>query len=75
MTILATRENLYLLEEDHQWRKGSNSPTGDENGPSSGSVAVLESLPISCVSSVHVWPSDPCRLDIRLYDEASLNKI
>ncbi|XP_040888609.1 serine/threonine-protein kinase 11-interacting protein isoform X2 [Toxotes jaculatrix] len=70
LTVLATRETLYLLKEDHQWTKSSNSPTGNENKePRSGSVAVLETLPISCVSSVHLWPSDQCRIDIKLYDE------
>ncbi|XP_018516543.1 serine/threonine-protein kinase 11-interacting protein isoform X2 [Lates calcarifer] len=67
LTVLATRETLYLLKEDHQWTK---SLTGRENKePCSGSVAVLETLPISCVSSVHLWPSDECRIDIKLYDE------
>lgn len=70
LTVLATRETLYLLQEDHQWRKSSSSP--EETGePSSGSVAVLETLPISCVSSVQLSPSDPCRIDIKLYDEVS----
>ncbi|XP_076579725.1 serine/threonine-protein kinase 11-interacting protein isoform X1 [Chaetodon auriga] len=70
LTVLATRETLYLLEEDHQWRKSSNVLTANENKePSSGSVTVLETLPISCVSSVHLWPSDQCRMDIKLYDE------
>lgn len=64
-TVLATRETLYLLEEDHQWRK-----TGPAEGElSSGSAAVLETLPISCVSSVLLWPSDPFRMDLKLYDE------
>lgn len=70
LTVLATRETLYLLREDHQWRKSSNSLTAHENKePSSGSVSVLETLPISCVSSVHLWPSDECRMDIKLFDE------
>ncbi|XP_041822149.1 serine/threonine-protein kinase 11-interacting protein isoform X2 [Chelmon rostratus] len=70
LTVLATRETLYLLKEDHQWRKSSISLAANENKePSSGSVTVLETLPISCVSSVHLWPSDQCRMDIRLYDE------
>ncbi|XP_028987169.1 serine/threonine-protein kinase 11-interacting protein isoform X2 [Betta splendens] len=67
LTVLATRETLYLLKETHQWRKEV-----DENrGESSGSVDIIETLPISCVSSVHLWPSDPCRIDIRLYDETA----
>ncbi|XP_078099700.1 serine/threonine-protein kinase 11-interacting protein isoform X2 [Sander vitreus] len=70
LTVLATRETLYLLKEDHQWRKSSKSPTVTENKePSSGSVTILETLPMSCVSSVHLWPSDQCRMDIKLYDE------
>nr|XP_040031616.1 serine/threonine-protein kinase 11-interacting protein isoform X2 [Gasterosteus aculeatus aculeatus] len=70
LTVLATRETLYLLREDHQWRKSSSSLTGNESqDPNSGSVSVLETLPISCVSSVHLWPSHQCRMDIKLYDE------
>lgn len=72
LTVLATRETLYLLKEDHQWTKSSNSLTGNENKePCSGNVAVLETLPISCVSSLQLWPSDQCRIDIKLYDEVS----
>ncbi|KAM3585336.1 uncharacterized protein V6R79_014870 [Siganus canaliculatus] len=70
LTVLATRETLYLLREDHQWRKDSQSLTADqEQAPCSGGVAVLETLPISCVSSVHLWSSDQCRMDVKLYDE------
>ncbi|CAG5934179.1 unnamed protein product [Menidia menidia] len=47
MTVLATRETLYLLKEDHQWRKDS-SGADEGKEPCSGSYAVLESLPISC---------------------------
>ncbi|XP_045915214.1 serine/threonine-protein kinase 11-interacting protein isoform X2 [Micropterus dolomieu] len=70
LTVLTTRETLYLLKEDHQWRKSSSALTANENKElSSGSVTILEMLPISCVSSVHLWPSDQCRMDINLYDE------
>ncbi|XP_070786725.1 serine/threonine-protein kinase 11-interacting protein [Enoplosus armatus] len=70
LTVLATRETLYLLKEDHQWRKNSNDLTVNENKEaSSGSVTILETLPISCVSSVHLRPSDQRRMDIKLYDE------
>lgn len=70
LTVLTTRETLYLLKEDHQWRKSSSALTAKENKElSSGSVTILEMLPISCVSSVHLWPSDQCRMDINLYDE------
>ncbi|XP_023185719.1 serine/threonine-protein kinase 11-interacting protein isoform X4 [Xiphophorus maculatus] len=67
-TVLATRETLYLLDEDHQWRK-SVSAAPEDSRARSGSVAVLETLPISCVSSVLLWASDPLRMDFKLYDE------
>lgn len=74
LTVLTTRETLYLLKEDHQWRKSSSALTAKENKElSSGSVTILEMLPISCVSSVHLWPSDQCRMDINLYDEVSMH--
>ncbi|KAM7375280.1 hypothetical protein PAMA_014398 [Pampus argenteus] len=70
LTVLATRETLYLLKEDHQWRKSCNDPTAsDHKEPSSGSFTVLETLPMSCVSSIQLWPSDQLRMDIKLYDE------
>uniref|UniRef100_UPI0037E8D0BE serine/threonine-protein kinase 11-interacting protein n=1 Tax=Semicossyphus pulcher TaxID=241346 RepID=UPI0037E8D0BE len=70
LTVLATRETLYLLKEDHQWTKSPKGPAENESKePSSGSVTVLETQSISCVSSVHLWPSDQCRVDIQLYDE------
>nr|XP_057907538.1 serine/threonine-protein kinase 11-interacting protein isoform X2 [Doryrhamphus excisus] len=69
-TVLATRETLYLLSEDHQWRKSTNLPTVKGNPePGSGSFSILETLPISCVSSVHLWPGDLQRMDVKLYDE------
>ncbi|XP_007567647.1 serine/threonine-protein kinase 11-interacting protein isoform X2 [Poecilia formosa] len=67
-TVLATRETLYLLDEDHQWRK-SVSVAPEDSQARSGSVAILETLPISCVSSILLWASDPLRMDFKLYDE------
>ncbi|XP_054915216.1 serine/threonine-protein kinase 11-interacting protein isoform X2 [Poeciliopsis prolifica] len=67
-TVLATRETLYLLDEDHQWRK-SVLAAPEDGRPCSGSAVVLETLPISCVSSVLLWASDPLRMDTKLYDE------
>ncbi|XP_037552255.1 serine/threonine-protein kinase 11-interacting protein [Nematolebias whitei] len=68
LTVLATRETLYLLEEDHQWRKNGSTANGNDK-PCSGSFAILETLPISCVSSVLLWPADQFRMDLKLYDE------
>lgn len=70
LTVLATKETIFLLREDHQWRKSTSDYTANDNSePSSGGVTVLETLPISCVSSVMLWPTDACRMDIKLYDE------
>ncbi|XP_059183624.1 LOW QUALITY PROTEIN: serine/threonine-protein kinase 11-interacting protein [Centropristis striata] len=70
LTVLATRETLYLLREDHQWRKSCSSLTENENQePTSGTFSVLETLPISCVSSVLLFPAEQNRIDIKLFDE------
>lgn len=64
VSVLATKEMLFLLDEDYQWRK--SQPEGQTN---SGKVTVQETQPISCVSSVQLFSSDPCRVDLKLYDE------
>ena len=75
LTVLATRETLYLLNEDHQWSKSLPHPSANENGePCSGRVTVQETQPISCVSSVHLWSTAPCTMHIKLYDEVRLRE-
>ncbi|KAG5852799.1 hypothetical protein ANANG_G00066400 [Anguilla anguilla] len=69
VTVLVTPETLYLLNEDHQWRKSLPDATPSEHPSSSGSVVVQETQPISCVSSVHLFACDPCRVNINIYDE------
>ncbi|CAL8290024.1 unnamed protein product [Lota lota] len=70
LTVLVTKETMYLLNEDHQWCKSpATLAANDSREPSSGAATVLESQPISCVSSAQLWPSDACRMDIQLYDE------
>uniref|UniRef100_A0A673G719 Serine/threonine-protein kinase 11-interacting protein n=1 Tax=Sinocyclocheilus rhinocerous TaxID=307959 RepID=A0A673G719_9TELE len=64
VSVLATKEMLFLLDEDHQWSK--SQPEGQM---SSGKVKVQETQPISCVSSIHLFSSDPCQVDLKLYDE------
>ncbi|KAK2889030.1 hypothetical protein Q8A67_014405 [Cirrhinus molitorella] len=64
VSVLATKEMLFLLDEDHQWSK--SQPEGQM---SSGKVTVQETQPISCVSSIHLFSSDPCLVDLKLYDE------
>ncbi|XP_035382395.1 serine/threonine-protein kinase 11-interacting protein isoform X2 [Electrophorus electricus] len=70
VTVLATREMLCLLDEDHQWSKRqSELPANEEGQTNSTRVTVREVQPISCVSSIHLSSSDPCQVDIKLYDE------
>ncbi|XP_030639233.1 LOW QUALITY PROTEIN: serine/threonine-protein kinase 11-interacting protein [Chanos chanos] len=70
VTVLVTRETLYLLDEDHQWSKSRPEPTANEDGQTCvGRVTIRETQPISCVSSIGLTSSDPCRVDIKLYDE------
>ncbi|XP_043097589.1 serine/threonine-protein kinase 11-interacting protein isoform X2 [Puntigrus tetrazona] len=64
VSVLATKEMLFLLDENHQWSKSQA-----EGQTSSGKVIVRESQPISCVSSVHLFSTDPCQVDLKLYDE------
>jgi len=55
---------LFLLDEDHQWSK--SQPEGQM---SSGKVTVQETQPISCLSSIYLFSSNPCQVDLKLYDE------
>ncbi|XP_076872109.1 serine/threonine-protein kinase 11-interacting protein isoform X2 [Brachyhypopomus gauderio] len=72
VTVLATRDTLCLLDEDHQWSKRQSELQADEAGQtSSARVTVREIQPISCVSSILLSSSDPCQVDIKLYDEMS----
>uniref|UniRef100_A0A8C7NG86 Serine/threonine-protein kinase 11-interacting protein n=1 Tax=Oncorhynchus mykiss TaxID=8022 RepID=A0A8C7NG86_ONCMY len=71
-SISTTRLNPqhHLWYELPRFIKSLPHPSANENGePCSGRVTVQETQPISCVSSVHLWSSDPCRMDIKLYDE------
>nr|XP_005991831.1 PREDICTED: serine/threonine-protein kinase 11-interacting protein [Latimeria chalumnae] len=70
VTLLATRSTLYLLEEDHQWRKSSS--TGEANGseePEEEMAKIQETQLISSVSSVHLYQSAPCDIKLKLYNE------
>ncbi|XP_018598378.1 serine/threonine-protein kinase 11-interacting protein isoform X2 [Scleropages formosus] len=68
VTVLATEECLYLLNEDHQWCKNPAGASGTTMSPGD-KVTVRENQPISCVSSVRRFSSNPHRVDITLYDE------
>uniref|UniRef100_W5MSC7 Serine/threonine-protein kinase 11-interacting protein n=1 Tax=Lepisosteus oculatus TaxID=7918 RepID=W5MSC7_LEPOC len=70
VTLLVTQDTLYLLNEDHQWSKTLPSQASSGNTESLGEkIQVQETQPISCVSSIHLFSSDQCRVSIKLYDE------
>lgn len=70
VTVLGTPETLCLLDEDHQWSKTcfSLAPNKKEE-TTSGQATVREMQPISCVSSILLFTSDPCKVAIQFYDE------
>lgn len=69
MTVLATQESLFLLDEDHQWSKSYSKLASEEAQNTSRQVTIREMQPISYVSSILLFSSDPCQVDIQLYDE------
>ncbi|XP_028810049.1 serine/threonine-protein kinase 11-interacting protein isoform X2 [Denticeps clupeoides] len=70
VTVLATLETLYLLYEDHQWSRSLSSPAAcQEERAGKGRFTVYQSQPISCISSVHLFSSSQCQVEIKLYDE------
>lgn len=69
VTVLATQETIFLLNEDHQWIKSCFRLESNEGTHTTSRVTVHERQPISYVSSIHLFSSDPCQVDIRFYDE------
>ncbi|XP_060775069.1 serine/threonine-protein kinase 11-interacting protein isoform X2 [Neoarius graeffei] len=63
VTVLATLETLFLLDEDYQWSKNcSRLAASVEAQTTSGPVTIRETQPISCVSSILLFSTDPCQL-------------
>ncbi|KAI5613477.1 serine/threonine-protein kinase 11-interacting protein isoform X1, partial [Silurus asotus] len=72
VTVLATQETLCLLDENHQWRKSCSMLSANEMAQTtSGQVTLRETQPISSVSSILLCSSDPCQVNIQLYDEVA----
>ncbi|KAK3557083.1 hypothetical protein QTP70_024751, partial [Hemibagrus guttatus] len=69
VTVLATQESLFLLDEDHQWSKSCSKLANQEAHNTSRQVTIREMQPISYVSSILLFSSDPCQVNIQLYDE------
>ncbi|XP_069083311.1 serine/threonine-protein kinase 11-interacting protein isoform X1 [Pleurodeles waltl] len=74
VTLIVTSATLYLLEETHQWiyslpqAPGAGGQYGD---PSGGEACLKEKQEISSISSLHVFRTADCHLQIRLYDETT----
>ncbi|XP_069473055.1 serine/threonine-protein kinase 11-interacting protein isoform X2 [Ambystoma mexicanum] len=72
VTLIVAGSNLYLLEETHQWMYSLShvsEATSSYSDPSGGEACVKEKQSISCISSVHLFRTADCHLQIRLYDE------
>ncbi|KAL8182977.1 UNVERIFIED_CONTAM: hypothetical protein K2H54_010421 [Gekko kuhli] len=71
VTLLSTRSNLFLVEEDHQ-RQEVPPSSGAEGGPENlpkNSFQLKESQPISSISGVTLYRFSPCDMKLQLYDE------
>nr|XP_056707007.1 serine/threonine-protein kinase 11-interacting protein [Euleptes europaea] len=71
VTLLSTRSNLFLVEEDHQRQKvppSSGAEGGTEKLPKN-SFQLKESHPISSISGVILYRFSPCDMKLQLYDE------
>ncbi|XP_066487598.1 serine/threonine-protein kinase 11-interacting protein [Tiliqua scincoides] len=71
VTLLSTRSNLFLVEEDHQMQKApasSGSECGAEKQPKN-SFHLKENQPISSISGVVLYRFSPCDIKLLLYDE------
>ncbi|XP_053102711.1 serine/threonine-protein kinase 11-interacting protein isoform X2 [Hemicordylus capensis] len=71
VTLLSTRSNLFLVEEDHQKQKtppasglGSDAEKQLKNG-----FQLKENQPISSISGVVLYHFFPCDVKLQLYDE------
>ncbi|XP_060724495.1 serine/threonine-protein kinase 11-interacting protein isoform X2 [Tachysurus vachellii] len=75
VTVLATQEILFLLDEDYQWSKRcSRLAASEEAQTTSRQVTVREMQPINYVSSILFFSSDPYKVNILLYDELAKEK-
>ncbi|KAJ6665574.1 hypothetical protein lerEdw1_003417 [Lerista edwardsae] len=71
VTLLSTRSNLFLVEEDHQLQKApasSGSESGAQKQPKN-SFHLKENQPISSISGVVLYRFSPCDVKLLLYDE------
>ncbi|KAL7991896.1 hypothetical protein Chor_016152 [Crotalus horridus] len=71
VTLLSTRRNMFLVEEDHQWqqiRPSSGSGSDDEKQPKD-CILLKANEPISSLSGVVLYRFSPCDVKLQLYDE------
>ncbi|XP_072436101.1 serine/threonine-protein kinase 11-interacting protein isoform X3 [Chiloscyllium punctatum] len=67
VSVVATSTTIYLLVEDHQWRK----LMGEMDNPLPQEVPTKESQAISDISSVSLYQSAPHDIQLRFYHEVS----
>ncbi|XP_078408812.1 serine/threonine-protein kinase 11-interacting protein isoform X1 [Cetorhinus maximus] len=67
VSVLATSSTVYLLEEDHQWKKMMS----EMDRPSPNEIPTKESQAISDISSVNLYQSAPQDVQLRFYHEGS----
>lgn len=75
VTLLSTRSNLFLVEEDHQIQKGPascGSESEAEKQPKN-TFHLKENQPIVNISDVVLYRFSPCDVKLLLYDEVSIN--
>lgn len=71
VTLLSTRSNMFLVEEDHQWQQvqpSSGSGSDVEKQPKD-CILLKASEPISSISGVVLYRFSPCDVKLQLYDE------
>ncbi|XP_048455005.1 serine/threonine-protein kinase 11-interacting protein isoform X1 [Rhincodon typus] len=67
VSVVATSTTIYLLVEDHQWKK----VMGEMDNPLPHEVPMKESQAISDISSVSLYQSAPHDIQLRFYHEVS----
>ncbi|XP_061465415.1 serine/threonine-protein kinase 11-interacting protein isoform X2 [Rhineura floridana] len=71
VTVLSTRSNIFLVEEDHQWQKVTPSVGLDCGSEEQAKKCfqLKENEPISSISGVVLYRFSPCDVKLQLYDE------
>ncbi|XP_032073836.1 serine/threonine-protein kinase 11-interacting protein isoform X1 [Thamnophis elegans] len=71
VTLLSTRSNIFLVEEDHQRQQAqpSSGSGSDVEKQPKDCILLKASEPISSISGVVLYRFSPCDVKLQLYDE------